>query len=154
MRSIDTMMRNLPRYVLQFSWKPLWALIICLFIASCGAVQNPAPAQKAIVCGTVTNPGTEGTVSAEHVGECFWGAYQHCYVASLTYVNQNANTLVFKTEEYNSKCEVVETIRSAKGASTYTCSQLQAFRGGDGALIFSGCGDHRNTTIFMNSSIL
>lgn len=154
MKPIYTMMGVAPHEMFRSTCKLLWLLpILCLLIVSCSTTP-PTPPQ-AQQCGII-NPATEGTTSAEHSGTCFWQAFQHCKVASLTYNNGKSNTYVFTITSSASQCQVREDITSTTGttkSSTSTCSHLQAFRGGAGTLTLNGCSNHGNITITVNPSI-
>ncbi len=138
------------------AWKLLCFLpIVCLMMASCSTTQNPPVSSQTLQCGTI-NPVLEGTVSAERTGSCFWQAFQHCQAASLTYINESSSMYVFTTKSNASQCQVVENVSLTKGttkSSTYTCSKLQAFRGGNGALLFTGCNGNGKITVPINPSL-
>ncbi len=153
MKPIHTIMRAGSRNLSRFINKLLWLLpIVCLIIVSCSTTPTPPQTQQ---CGTI-NPTTEGTTSAEHSGTCFWQAFQHCKAASLTYDNGKSTTYTLTITSDASQCQVRENITSTAGAtksSTATCSHLQAFRGGAGALILTDCSDNGNITIPVNPAI-
>jgi hypothetical protein len=136
---------------------PIWILpIVCIIIVSCNFSQQPAPPAQGIVCGTIPNPLPQNAFSVQPIGTCFWKAFQQCHAASLTYVDQDEKTHIFSIKKNTAQCEVSDTVQQAKGSQktfSYTCSQLQAFRGGNGALIFNNCGNDKTFTVAINPAI-
>jgi|GEM_PF-3688815 len=153
MRSRSRVMKGIVCFVSQMYCKLLRMIAICLLLASC---STSIPVSTTVACGTITNPGNEGTGAAEQVGKCFALAYQHCQPASLTYVDPSGITSTFTLKPQTSHCaisETVKTTKNAKKASTFACAQMQAFRGGIGALIFLGCLNGGTITIPVNEAV-
>lgn len=149
-------MRRAFRHRFCCVWKLLWFLpILCLIIASC-STSSPLPVTSTTQqCGTI-QPASEGTVAARLSGSCFWKSFQHCKAASLTYIDESSRVYTFTTQLGVSHCQVVESAHLTKGftkPSTFTCSKLQAFRGGNGALILSGCTGNGNITVPVDTAI-
>lgn len=156
MESICTLTRSAFRHRFCCIRSLLWFLpILCLMIASC-STPSPLPVTSTTQqCGTI-QPASEGTASARRSGSCFWQAFQHCRAASLTYIDESSNEYTFTTKLNASRCQVVENVYLKKGltkSSTYICSKLQAFRGGNGALILSGCTGNGNITVPVDPAI-
>lgn len=156
MKLTCTMTRSAFRHRFCCIWRFLWVLpIVCLMIASC-STPSPLPVTSTTQqCGTI-QPSSEGTASARSSGSCFWQAFQHCRAASLTYIDESSNEYTFTTELNASRCQVVESVHLTKGlikSSTSTCSKLEGFRGGHGALILSGCTSNGNITVPVDPAI-
>ncbi len=154
MKAVYHMMKATPHERFRCTCKLLWLLsIACLMIVSCSTTPSPPTPPQTLQCGTI-NPATEGTASAENAGSCFWQAFQRCKPASLTYTDGKSNSYVFTVTSSASHCQVREKITSTTGTTTAsTCSHLQAFRSGFGALILSGCSDNGNISVPVNPTI-
>ncbi len=137
--------------------KPLWTLpIVCMIIISCNFFQQPSPPPKVIACGTIPNPLPRDASSVQPLGTCFWEAFRQCQVATLTYTDQEEKTHIFSISKNMTQCKIFDTVQQTKGSQktfTYTCAQLQAFRGGAGALMFINCAKDKNITVPINNAI-
>ncbi|MDQ2902145.1 MAG: hypothetical protein ABI456_21955 [Ktedonobacteraceae bacterium] len=142
-------------------WKYLWIFpLFILLVAACSSFGQPTKAPGVLACGTIvaTTPSALPTdvSTAEHIGSCFWTAYQHCQTASLTYKDQHAHIHVFTLQSHRTYCEILDTSQAEQRpeyASTYICTQLHSFRGGYGSLVFSGCGKDETITIVVNPAV-
>lgn len=136
---------------------PIWILpIVCIIIVSCNFFQQPSSPTQSIVCGTIPNPLPQNASSVQPIGACFWKAFQQCHTASLTYTDQEEKTHVFSIKKNTSQCEISDAVQQTKGSQkifTYICTQLQAFRGGNGALMFINCAKDKNITVPINPAI-
>lgn len=156
---MDTTRRKvtLPSRFFFSSLKHFWLLpIICVFLLSCSSLPNPFSSSQQQSCGAVTSDNSGDYVSAQKTGTCFWNAYRRCQATSLSYKDEHAIQRTFTIVKNSSTCNVLDTIQSGTTTNkpmSYTCSQLQAGRGGNLDLRFLGCGKDGDITIAINPEI-
>ncbi len=115
--------------------------------------QPPAQTQQ---CGTISTIDNHDARLAQPVGVCFWKAFQQCNPASLIYIRNDQEVRTFTIKKTSSTCMIQDTVQPGTTTTqriTYTCSDVQAFRGGNGALTFINCESDGSIIVPVNPAI-